>query len=125
MLLIDSLAEEKIRAAIRSGELDDLPGQGQPLQLDDDSSVPAELRVAYRLIKNSGFLPPEVSLRREIGQVEQLLMQIDSESEAEQVRRRLQLLQLRLSLHGRDTSLLVEAGNYRHKVLEKLAAAAD
>ena len=124
MLLIDSLAEEKIRAAIRSGEMDDLPGQGQPLRLDDDSAVPAELRTAYRLLKNSGFLPPQVSLRREIAQVEQLLLQIETEFEAEPVRKRLRLLQLRLSLHGRETSLLVEAGNYRDKLLRKLGAVA-
>ena len=120
MLLIDSLAEEKISAAIRNGDLDGLPGQGQPLCLDDDLAVPAELRVAYRLLKNSGHLPPELSLRREIEQVEQLVAQIDSGQESQRLRKRLQLLQLKLSLHGREHNLLIEAGSYREKILDQL-----
>ena len=50
MLLIDQIAEQKIIEAIFNGELDNLPGQGQPLRLNDDSSVPEELRAAYRCL---------------------------------------------------------------------------
>ena len=70
MLLIDSLAEEKILAAVRRGEFEDLPGSGKPLALDQDISIPEELRVGYRLLRNAGCLPPELSLRREIREVD-------------------------------------------------------
>ena len=33
MWLIDKVAEEKIKQAIEKGELQDLPGEGQPLRL--------------------------------------------------------------------------------------------
>jgi hypothetical protein len=46
MNLLDQIAEARIQAAIDQGELRDLPGQGKPLQLDDDSAIPEELRVA-------------------------------------------------------------------------------
>jgi hypothetical protein len=59
MLLFELIAEQKIREAIERGELDDLPGQGRPLDLTDDRLVPEELRMAYRLLKNAGFVPPE------------------------------------------------------------------
>ena len=50
------LAERKIAAAIERGEFDDLPGAGQPLDLDDlDPLMPEELRMAYRILKNAGM----------------------------------------------------------------------
>jgi len=57
MLLVDRLVEEKINIALRQGEFDDLPGKGLPLVLEDNSAIPAELRVGDRLLKNAGFLP--------------------------------------------------------------------
>jgi hypothetical protein len=123
MLLIDALAEEQISAAIRRGEFDDLPGQGEPLLLDDDSAVPEALRAAYRILKNAGCLPPEQQLRSEIRQVEELLRRVETSAQEEAVRRRLCLLRTRLALEGRDGNLLIEEGAYRDKLLRRLARA--
>ena len=71
--MFDAIAEKKIAEAIARGELDDLPGAGKPLELDDDSNVPEDLRVAYRILKNAGFAPPEVESLREVGQLERLV----------------------------------------------------
>jgi len=60
------IAEDKIKAAIKQGELDNLPGKGKPLQLDDLSSIPEELRMGYRLLKNAGFFDEEAKLGRDI-----------------------------------------------------------
>jgi hypothetical protein len=69
----DWVAEQKILEALARGELDDLPGAGRPLALDDDALVPQDLRLAYRILKNAGFVPPEVEARREIAELERLL----------------------------------------------------
>jgi hypothetical protein len=69
------LAERRIEEAIARGELDNLPGAARPLELDDDRLVPEELRLAYRILKNAGFVPPEVDELREIGQLERLVQQ--------------------------------------------------
>ena len=45
------LAERRIQDAVDAGLLDDLPGRGQPLELEDLSRVPAELRGGYLLLK--------------------------------------------------------------------------
>ena len=58
--MLDFIAEQKIAEAIENGDFDDLPGAGKPLELDDDSLVPEDLRLAYRILKNAGFVPPEV-----------------------------------------------------------------
>lgn len=60
MNLLDHIAKARIQEAIDRGELRGLPGEGQPLCLEDDSAIPEDLRAAYRLLKNAGFLPPEL-----------------------------------------------------------------
>jgi len=68
MWLIDQIAEQHIAQAIERGELDGLPGAGEPISLDDDTWVAEELRAEYRLLKNAGFVPPEVaSFTRDTG----------------------------------------------------------
>jgi hypothetical protein len=74
------VAERRIEEAIARGELDDLPGTGRPLELDDDPLVPEELRLAYRILKNAGYVPPEVDALREISQLERLLQRDDPDA---------------------------------------------
>jgi DnaJ-like protein len=72
--MLDFLVEKKIQEAMACGAFDHLPGAGQPLELGDDALVPEELRVAYRILKNAGFVPPEVETINEIAQLERLAM---------------------------------------------------
>ncbi|EBW4064534.1 DUF1992 domain-containing protein [Salmonella enterica subsp. enterica serovar Chester] len=96
MWLLDQWAERHIIEAQRKGEFDNLPGRGEPLILDDDSHVPAELRAGYRLLKNAGCLPPELP----------------------QVSRQLSLLELKLRQAGLSTDFL--HGEYAEKLLHKI-----
>lgn len=121
MWLVDSLAEEQILAAQRRGEFDDLPGQGQPLQLDDDSAVPEELRVAYRILKNAGCLPPEQALRSEVNQLERLLLYVEDDLEQRTIRSRLNLLRTQMAIQGREINLLLEEAAYRDKVSQRIS----
>ena len=67
------LAERRIAEAVSRGELDDLPGAGKPLALDEDALIPEDLRVAYRILRNAGFVPPDVAQRNQIAQLERLV----------------------------------------------------
>ena len=66
MKLLDALVEQRIAAAAARGDFDDLPGAGAPLDLDDDLLVPEEVRVANRILKNAGFVPPAVEQLRSL-----------------------------------------------------------
>ena len=121
MLLLDRLAEEQIEAAIRRGEFDTLEGAGQPLVLEDDGLLPEELRVAYRLLRNAGCLPPEQQMRNEIRELEDLLGQVDVADEEHRLRRRLWLLRTRLAVGERQTNLLLHEAAYRDRLLQHLA----
>jgi Domain of unknown function (DUF1992) len=53
MEFLNSLIEERIHRAILAGDFNDLPGQGKPLQFNDDLLVPLDMRAALRVLKNS------------------------------------------------------------------------
>jgi DnaJ-like protein len=119
MQLFDALAEQKIQEAIERGELDDLPGSGKPLELDDDPLVPEDLRVAHRVLKNAGFVPPELELRKEICAAEQALASTPTGPDRARALRRLQLLNTKLAESRPGRGLRVPSEYYR-KLIEKL-----
>lgn len=107
MWLIDQLVEQHVSEAQKNGDFDNLAGSGKKLVLDDDSHVPPELRAAYRLMKNSGFLPPELEMRREAIELQELLAGIDSSDDNYQAHsKRLVLLEAKLRQAGLSTDFL-------------------
>ena len=119
MWLLDQWAERHILDAQRKGELDNLPGSGEPLSLDDDSHVPAELRAGYRLLKSAGCLPPELEHRKEAVMLTDLLKGVqESDPRYAELSRRLALLELKLRQAGLNTDFL--RGDYADKLLHKI-----
>ena len=53
----ERVVEERIRSAQKRGDFDNLPGSGKPISFEDDRFVPEELRLAYKILKNAGFVP--------------------------------------------------------------------
>jgi hypothetical protein len=95
--MLDFLAERKIQEALAGGEFDELPGAGRPLDLSDDALIPEELRLAYRILKNAGYVPEEVQALKEIEQLEALVAgdKTDTAARARAVRK-LALLKARI-----------------------------
>ena len=92
------LVEDRILQAQDEGVFDNLPGKGKPLNLEDDSFVPEDLRLTYKILKNSNCLPIEMELRKEVFNLRQLLnAAIDAETRRE-LRRELNLLTLNLNI---------------------------
>ena len=92
MLWLEAIAEQKIREAVDRGEFADLPGQGRPLDLTGEPLVPEDLRVAYRILKNAGFLPPQIEAQNEIGDLQQLIRGMEAGPERSNALRKLHLL---------------------------------
>lgn len=117
--MIDAIAEQRILEAALRGDFDDLPGAGQPLNLDDDLLVPEELRMAYRILKNAGFVPPEVHTLKEIGALERLIQSLDEGEERSLAQRKLRLLMHQMG-NARNGNLQLEAAYY-DRLIERLA----
>ena len=91
MRALEIIAERRIEEAIGRGEFDDLPGAGQPLELADlDPSLPEELRMAYRILKNAGISSVDT---------------VDEDAERTRARKKLLLLEKRIEARYYEVAL--------------------
>lgn len=121
MFVFDLIAEQKIAEAIARGEFADLPGEGRPLDLEDDALIPEDLRMAYRVLKNSGYLPPEVETLRNIAQLEQSIDALPEGGARTAAYRKLQFLRMRLESSGVVRAGIGLGGRYSAQILDRLA----
>tara|TARA_R110001583_G_scaffold195184_2_gene370375 strand:+ start:43825 stop:44133 length:309 start_codon:yes stop_codon:yes gene_type:complete len=96
MSIFEILAEQRIADAIRRGELDNLPGAGRPLVFDDELFVSGEQRMINRVLKNAGFTPPEVRLRKELADLREALARPPDDEQRTLLQRELNMVLLRL-----------------------------
>ena len=122
MHFLELIAERKIAEAEREGALKDLPGEGAPLALDDDPLIPEDLRMAYRILKNAGLVPEEISMLREVAQLEALVRDSEPQDAAgSHAARRLELLRMKLDQAAPGRSSLLLGERYRQRILERMA----
>jgi len=121
---MDKLIEERIRKAQAEGAFDHLPGQGQPLKLDDDLLIPEELRLVCRVLKNAGYVPPEVEELRQLHQLEAVIAS-DALEEAERLaaRKRMEFLLIKLEQSGMARVAQAAWDRYSEKLAARLAGA--
>ncbi|MGE5338582.1 MAG: DnaJ family domain-containing protein [Gemmatimonadota bacterium] len=119
---IAALVERRIEEAAARGEFDNLPGAGQPLDLDEDFLVPEELRIAHRILKNSGYVPPEA---QHLAEVNHLIAQIERDEiaphEGSASVRRLRALLIQLEISGREATSRAAWSRYQDALATRLA----
>ena len=113
--VIQFIAEQRIAEAQAQGVFDNLPGTGRPLELEDMSHVPEELRMAYKILSNAGCLPPELEQRKELNRLVDLLEQCEDEQERVRQMQRLRFIQRPIHLEQDDP--------YYDRLLERLSRA--
>lgn len=121
MFFLEIMAERKILEAMARGEFTNLPGAGKPLRLEDDSMIPEDLRIAYKILKNAGCIPPELEVRKEIITLRDLLRTIEDENEKKETIRELNYKLLKLNVMGRRMVNLDEFPVYKERILGKMA----
>ncbi|MFZ5762776.1 MAG: DnaJ family domain-containing protein, partial [Thermodesulfobacteriota bacterium] len=112
---IQIIAERKIAQAIQNGELEVEGWQNRPLP-EEDQQVPPELRMAYKLLKNAGYLPPEIEAKKEIRHLEELVAATEDEHERLRQMKKLDVLRLKVNTM-RQRPIHVEEGDYHRKVV--------
>jgi len=96
--IFDRIAEDRIQEAIRNGEFDNLPSQGKPINLDYWASLPEGIRAGYMLLRNAGFLPEEVQLLKEIGELRERLACCFSQDAKADINKQLEETKLKYNL---------------------------
>ena len=119
MFGFQKIIERRIKEAQERGEFDSLPGTGKPIQMEDDTRIPEDLRLAYKILKNADCLPPELELKKEIRQMEDLLAEIPDEKEKYRLIKKVNYKIMQLNLMGKRSPLLEETEIYYKKLVEK------
>jgi hypothetical protein len=120
----ERIVEERIRDAQRRGAFENLRGAGKPLAIDDDCHVPEDLRLAYKILKNSDCTPPEIELKKEIHCTEELLASMDDTTEKYRILKKLNLLIMKFNTL-RQTSVRFELPQqYAANLAERFSAKA-
>ncbi len=115
-----SIVETKIKNAQKNGELDNLPGEGKPLEFEELKG-PEELKLAHKVLKNAGFLPPEVELKKKIAQVEDLLEAMEYNSpERGRVQKKLNYLFTKLSTMRGNSKVTMFPEMYRDRLIKRM-----
>ncbi|MCS7163672.1 MAG: DUF1992 domain-containing protein [Thermodesulfovibrio sp.] len=119
MDIFEKIAEEKIREAMEQGLFNDLPNKGKPLKLEDLSFVPEDLRIAYKILKNAGCIPPEMEIRKEIIDLKDLLKTIDDDEERIKRIRELNFKLLKLNIGKKRPFYIEDFPEYEDKIIKK------
>lgn len=98
--IFEQLAERRISEALARGDLDHLPGAGKPLVFDDEPLLSPEQRMVNRVLKNAGFTPREVLLRREIATLRAEVESLPAGDQRDEKRRELLLLLVQVAEGG-------------------------
>jgi len=114
------IAERLIIEAMENGEFDNLEGRGKPLTFEDETWIPEDLRIAYRILKNAGCIPPELEIRNEIINLRALIDTIDDNKERLKKLRELNFKILKLNTLRKKPFYLEDLPEYEGKVIDKL-----
>jgi hypothetical protein len=120
MDVLSFIAEQKIAQAMQERDLNSPKWKGKPLPLDDDRFVPDDLKMAYKILKNSGFLPPEVEERKEVKRLEDLIASSEDEHERLKQMKKLSVMLMKIDAQRPSPVNLANQDDYYQKVVERI-----
>ena len=115
------IAERKINEAIQKGLIDNREWRNKPLPLNNDNMVPEELRMAHKILKNAGYLPPEIETKKEIQQIEDLLATCEDECTRVKQIKKLNYLVLKLNTMKGDAVNIENQEQYYRQIVERIS----
>ena len=116
------IVEERILTAQKKGVFENLPGSGKPMVFENNHFVREELRLAYKILKNADCVPPEIELKKEIKQTEDLLAGMQETSEKYSMLKKLNFLIMKLN-SARNTLVTHEMPQqYSEKLAERFGS---
>lgn len=119
MSIFEKIAERRIKEAIEEGAFNNLENSGRPLILEDEAWVPEDLRAAYRILRNSGYIPPELELRNEIIGLKELINTLDDDKQRLKKIRELNYKILKLNTMRERPFILEAFPEYEEKLHKK------
>ncbi|MBS0446614.1 MAG: DUF1992 domain-containing protein [Proteobacteria bacterium] len=99
MPTLDEQIAQSLRDSQHSGELQSAPSWGKPLAPDTAfEQTPEEFRLGYKMLKEAGYVPPEVETMKRIAALREVIAAETDPARADEMRKRLSELQQHLAL---------------------------
>ena len=99
MATLDDHIAAKLRESASSGELQSAPSFGKPLDFGDGYfETPEELRMGFKVLKDAGFVPPEVEMLHQVAALQSQLEATTDDAEAAPLRQRISELRQHIAL---------------------------
>lgn len=121
MHAFDELVEARIQEALERGDFENLPDAGRRLDLEDDPFIPDDMRLACRILKNAGYIPPEMELHRDISSVESELAGSEDAASRRRSLKKLELLYMKMDESRQQQANLALQQEYYDRVISRLA----
>lgn len=100
---VDEIIRQWVQKVEGSGEVRNLPGFGEPLRFEDGFlETPGELRMAYKILKNAGYVPAEIEMLQRLAALRE---QLNATQDAAQQRE----LKLKIAQAQQKASVMLEA----------------
>ena len=116
---IRRIAERKISEAIQKGFLTTQGWRNRSLPMTNDTLVPEELRMAHKILKNAGYLPPEIEAKKESQKIEDLLATCEDEHTRVKQIKKLNYLMLKLNTMKGERGTIENQEAYYRKIVER------
>ncbi len=118
----ERIVEERIQQAQRQGAFEDLPGSGMPLPADSTPGIPEDLRLAYKILKNAGFVAPEIELKREIRQTEDLLSEVTDVAQRYRILKKINFLIFKFNMMRNGCVSFEVPQHYEANLVERIVS---
>ncbi len=115
------IAEQKIAEAMKTRDFTSEKWKNKPLPLDNDSNIPDDLKMAYKILKNSGYLPPEVEEKKEVQRLEELIATTEDEHERLKQMKKLNVLLMKIDTKRSTPANIAQQDDYYRKVVERIS----
>ncbi len=114
------IAEQRILEAMKTRKLTSEKWKNKPLPLDDDRHIPDDLKMAYKILKNSGYLPPEIEEKKEVQRLEELIAATEDEHERLRQMKKLNVLLMKIDAKRSKPSNIAQQDDYYRRVVERV-----
>ena len=115
------IAEQKIAEAMKTKDFTSEKWKNKPLPLENDSNVPDDLKMAYKILKNSGYLPPEIEEKKEVQRLEELIATTEDEHERLKQMKKLNVLLMKIDTKRSTPANIAQQDDYYRKVVERIS----
>ena len=96
---IDEVIRQWVQKVEKTGELRNNPGFGKPFEFNDGFlETPDELRMAYKVLKDAGYVPAEVEMVQRLATLREQLDSTQGEAQQRELKVKIAELQQKVAM---------------------------